>query len=118
MSLRVSVGPGHVSGEVKTPELLDSHAKVLYYWVGATTLRVRMVMMWQAAGGLSHVVSAHHRATHCFVYHGNVKHEGPAQEVSLTEFQESIKERHRLGSSGMEPDDGCVFHWLLRWECC
>ena len=102
-SLRSAASSGSVSEGTKSPEELDEHAKTLYEWLDVCrTSRIRMMVMWQAAGGLPFVVSAHHRATQCFRYYGNVKHSGLGREVSLSEFQDSVKDRHRIGSSGIE----------------
>jgi hypothetical protein len=85
----------------KTNEGLDKHAKILYEWVKQGCSRVRMLMNWQAAGGLSYVASVHHRGTQCLVGHGNQFHEGPQNVVSLAEFQSAVKARHRVGSAGI-----------------
>ena len=61
-----------------------------------------MLMHWQASAGVSFVAATHHRAAQCFRYHGNAKHGEGLKEVSLTEFQLAIKERHRIGSRSME----------------
>ena len=61
-------------------------------------------MHWQSAGGLSYVAAAHHRVAQRFKYHGNSLHGAGMAEVTLSEFQDCIKLRHRLGSRGMETD--------------
>ena len=63
-----------------------------------------MMLQWQGAGGLPYVASVHHRATQCFRYEGNSKHDDGKQQkgITLEEWQEAVKERHRAGSSGME----------------
>jgi hypothetical protein len=60
-----------------------------------------MMVQWQSSSGLSFVSGTHHRAMQCFKYHGNEKHnEGQkGKGVSLVEFQNGIKERHRGASS-------------------
>ena len=90
----------------KSMENLDKYTKILYDWLDQKkTSRIRMLMMWQAAGGLSYVTSCHHRATQCFLGYGNKKHEGTGDgEVSLSEFQAAIKDRHRIGSSGIDEE--------------
>ena len=65
-----------------------------------------MLMNWQAAGGLSFVAATHHRATQCFRYYGNAKHSESMKEVSLEDFQASVRARHAVGSNGMEKDEG------------
>ena len=104
-SLRAAVSVGAPSGDNKSPEQIGKHAKILYEWLHVETpSRIRMMMNWQAAGGLPYVVSVHHRASQCFLYHGNSAHEGPNTKVSLSEFQECIKRRHAVGSLGFEAD--------------
>ena len=73
-----------------------------------------MMLQWQGCGGLPYVASVHHRATQCFRYQGNAKHEaGKSQTgVSLEEWQEAVRERHRVGSSGIDeglPDQSVDF---------
>ena len=85
----------------KTTEDLDKNAKVLFEWVKQPCSRVRMLMNWQAAGGLSYVASVHHLATQCFVMHGNKFHEGTAVAVSLEEVQAAVRARHRVGGTGI-----------------
>ena len=92
--------PGQASAE-KTPEDLDKHAKSLYDWVMGPRSRVRMLMNWQAAGGLSYVASTHQRGTQCFIGYGNKFHEGEQTAVTLEEFQKAVKARHAVGSAGI-----------------
>ena len=93
----------------KSPEALEKHGKVLFEWVTSSCSRIRMLMNWQAAGALSYVASVHHRATQCFVLHGNQFHDGDGDSVSLTEFQSAVKARHRIGSAGIS-DTGDGLH--------
>ena len=89
----------------KDREQLDRYAKELYEWLDTSRVsRIRMMLQWQGAGGLPYVASVHHRATQCFRYQGNSKHEaGKSQtDVSLGEWQEAVRERHRAGSSGID----------------
>ena len=99
-------------GIAKEEGQLDTHAKILYEWLDTSRVsRVRMLMAWQSAAGLSYVASVHHRAVQCFRYQGNKEHAEGTAEVTLAEFQEGIKERHRLGSRGMEEgrkEQSCV----------
>ncbi len=82
---------------------LDDHAKILYEWLDTSKVsRIRMLVHWHSAAGLSYVASVHHRAAQCFRYHGNQMYEEGKPAVSLIEFQEGIKTRHRLGSRGMD----------------
>ena len=46
---------------------------------------------------MSFVASCHHRVVQCFRMVGNSKHDG-GKEVSLSEFQAAVRERH--SSSG------------------
>ena len=80
---------------------LKANAEKMYRWLQRERSRIRMLMTWQAAGGLSFVVSAHHRATQCFVSHGNEHHEGMSTGVSLQEFQEAVVSRHSGAAAGM-----------------
>ena len=103
-SLRASTVAPVVSGPpVKKPEL-DKHARIVHEWLeGAKPSRIRMLLHWQSAGGLSHVASVYHRTAQCFVKHGNKMHEGIGGEVvTLQEFQEGIRCRHELGDAGMD----------------
>ena len=91
--------------QTKDREQLDRYAKELYEWVDTSRVsRIRMMLQWQGGGGLPYVASVHHRATQIFRYHGNSKHEaGKSQTgVSLEEWQEAVRERHRVGSSGID----------------
>ena len=85
----------------KDPAELDKYAKEIYDWIKSTSSRIRMLMSYQGAGGLPYGASVHHRATHCFIVCGNKYHDGDGDSVSLTEFHEAIKSRHRLGSHGI-----------------
>ena len=84
---------------------LDAHAKALYEGLQTNKIsRLRMLVHWQSAGGMSFVAGCHHRAAQCFRYFGEALHEREGKEVSLTAFQNCIKERHRLGSAGFSED--------------
>ena len=102
-SLRSSVSVFEEPGMSKDPAMLDQHAKTLYEWLDtAKVSRVRMLAHWHSAAGMSFVAGVHHRAAQCFRYHGNKMHGDGDGEVTLTEFQEGITSRHRLGSRGVE----------------
>ena len=103
-SLRSSVSVTEDTKEQKDPGMLDTHGKKLYEWLDTSRVsRVRMLAQWQSAGGLSFVCGCHHRAAQCFRYHGNSEHgDGGSSSVSLEEFQDAIKSRHRIGSRGIE----------------
>ena len=104
-ALRASGMDAAVLPDKKTESELDQHAKNLYEWLDKSRLsRVRMMAHWQSCGGLAFVAQCHHRAATCFRYHGNSFHgAGPSQqEVSLEEFQASVKLRHTLGHNGID----------------
>ena len=107
-----SLRSGSISSVSQTTEKknnaeLEKHAAAIYEWMDVKKpSRIRMVMNWQAAGGLSFVAATHHRATQCFRYVGNIKHDDNKREISLEEFQNCIRARHAVGSTGMERDKG------------
>ena len=107
-SLRSSaIEQERVDPPAKTEELLDHHAQILYEWLDVEkTSRVRMLVHWHSAAGLSYVAAVHHRGMQCFRHHGNAHHDTGATAVTLSEFQEGIKVRHALGSRGMEEAAG------------
>ena len=99
----------------KSDEELDRHAKVVYEFMSLQKpSRIRMMLGWQGSGGMAYVASVHHRVLQCFRYCGNSLHDINKVEVSLEEFQECIKSRHRLGCSGIDeepkPDVSGDFH--------
>ena len=82
---------------------LDKHAAQIYTWLETgKPSRIRMLLHWQSAAGLSFVASVHHRAAPCFKYCGNMKHSETDFTVSLTAFQDAIKSRHHVGDNGMQ----------------
>ena len=102
-SLRASATAPVVSGSSATRPELEKHAGIVYEWLSGTKpSRIRMLLHWQSAGGLSHVAAVYHRTAQCFVKHGNKLHEGiPGELVTLQEFQEGIRCRHDLGDAGI-----------------
>ena len=104
-SLRSSAAPSQTY-VAKDPAELDKHTKVLYEWLDREEVsRIRMMLNWQAASGLSFVAQVHHRACVCFRYHGNSKHgDCSINAVTLQEFQDSVKCRHAAGGSGICAD--------------
>ena len=92
------------SSSMKSATQLDDHAKVLYDWFSRKPSYVRMLMNWQAQGGLPHVSATHHLAATCFINYGNKYHNGTEVSVSLSEFQAAVRSRHRLGSNGITED--------------
>ena len=101
--LRSSVSDAPVSQ--RTPELLDAHAKTLYEWLDtAKPSRIRMLVHWQAAAGMSLVAAVYHRGAQAFRYQGNSLHDVTTETtVSLEAFQCAVKERHVIGNQGIEP---------------
>ena len=96
---------GTTESAATDPEQLDAYTTELFEWMGVRkTLRIRMMLQWQGAGGLPYAASVHHRATQCFRYEGNTKHDAgnPQKGITLEEWQRAIQERHRVGSSGIE----------------
>ena len=94
----------------KEPEVLDKYATQLFEWMDhSKSSKIRMLLLWQGAGGLPYVASVHHRATQCFKYVGNALHANNDQKgITLEEWQLAVKERHRCGSSGIEPPGKCT----------
>ena len=103
-SLRASAVAPEVSACTKSAAELDRHAKRIYEWLSTRRQsRIRMLMHWQAAGGLSHVAAVYHRSAQCFVKCGNKLHTGMAgDEVTLSEFSEGIRCRHEMGDAGID----------------
>ena len=88
-------------GSGKEDSELDRHGKILYEWLDTSKVsRVRMLLQWQSAAGLSYVAAVHHRAVQCFRYEGNSLH-GNESAVTPSDFQAAIKSRHHVGSTGM-----------------
>ena len=85
-----------------TDALLDEHGKVVYDFLDITKpSRVRMMIQYQGAAGLSFNAQCHLRCAQCFRYVGG-KHGGVSGcEISLSEWQEAIKIRHSAGSAGI-----------------
>ena len=72
---------------------LAASAKVLYDWLGPGSSRIRMLMTFQAQGGLSFVAFSHHKCAQAFRAQGNAMH-GHIQSagVTLEEFQEAERD--------------------------
>ena len=84
---------------------LERHGRILYQWLDTSRpSRIRMMLAYQSAGGLPYVAHCHHRCTQCFRYHGASAHSNDRKEVTLAEWQDSIKTRHALGSTGIAAD--------------
>ena len=82
----------------KSEETLKAETKKVYEWLKTDQRSyIRMMMVWQSCGGLSHVAASHHRGAQCFRYVGNMLHdEKKANDVSLEEFQASVLNRNSL----------------------
>ena len=65
-ALRTCVQVSQKSSDPDEQKLLAEGGK-MYEWIRRARSRIRMLMKWQAAGGLSFVCAAHHRATQRFV---------------------------------------------------
>jgi hypothetical protein len=103
-SLRSSGIQSNAVGIQKDPLELCKHAKLLYEWLDTSKVsRVCMLLHWHSAAGLSYVAAVHHRGAQCFRYEGNSLH--GSREVTLEEFQACIKNRHQVGSSGIQTED-------------
>ena len=78
------------SAPARSQEDLAASAKALYEWLGPEKNRIRMLMTFQAQGGLSFVALAHHKCAQAFRNNGNAAHtqENRNPEVTLKEFQE------------------------------
>ena len=104
----------HTPSQVLAPpdEELNRHATVIFHWlqIRNNVSRVRMMLHWQSAGGLTHIAAVHHRAAQVFKYCGN--HRAPAEYdantagTTLSEFQECIRARWSSGSSGINDTQG------------
>jgi len=92
---------GGVSLSLKSPEELDRCCKIVYEQLldMRKPSKIRLIMAWQSAGGLSFVSGAHYRGTMCFMQYGCEG--GP---VSLEHLQEAVKQRHATGTDGTEQD--------------
>ena len=62
-----------------------------------------MMLNYQGGGGLPYVASVHQLMTQCFLVCGNTGHADQATggRVSPTDFQEAVRERHRIGHNGI-----------------
>ena len=103
-SLRASAVAPEVLVSTKSAADLDKHAKCIFDWLSSgKPSRIRMLLHWQSAGGLSHVAAVYHRSAQCFVNCGNKLHSGmTGEEVSLSEFSEGIRCRHEMGDAGID----------------
>jgi len=82
---------------------LEKHAKILYDWLDVKQVsRIRMLMNWQAAGGLAYVTSCHHRGVQCYRMCGAGSTAEKAGTLSLETFQAAIVSCHVVGSAGID----------------
>ena len=89
-ALRTGDGSGGGSSATpRSPTDLAASAKALYDWLGPGTSRIRMLMLFQAQGGLSFVAFSHHKCAQAFRSQGNSMHaQIHSQEVTLEDFQD------------------------------
>lgn len=89
-ALRTGEHGGVDSSSPQSRIALNDSAKILYNWLGPQPSRIRMLMTFQAQGGMSFVALAHHKCAQAFRNHGNAEHqqgEG-SPVVPLAEFQD------------------------------
>jgi len=85
----------------KSTETLNKHAQILYKWMIIKQSRLRMLMGWQAAGGLPYVSGTHLLGVQCFLSCGNTYHDGQVDKtVSLEVFQNAVVKRHGMELEG------------------
>ena len=85
----------------KSQEILKGHAEKVYRWITAKQSRLRMLMGWQAAGGLPYVSGTHLLGVQCFLSCGNTYHDGQGDKnVSLEVFQNAVVKRHEMELEG------------------
>ena len=81
----------------KSEELLRKHAQTLYRWCTLKQSRLRMLIGWQAAGGLPYVSGTHLLGVQCFLSCGNTYHDSTeSKTVSLEVFQNAVVKRHEM----------------------
>ena len=98
---------GPVAG--RSQNELDSHAKILYEWLDTKkNSRIRMLMNWQASGGLAYVTSCHHRGVQCYRMCRAGSTAEKACTQSLETFQAAIISRHVVGSAGIDDTEAAV----------
>ena len=104
-SLRSSAAPASIpAAAVVSADSLNAAAQALNEWVDpATPSKIRMMLLFQGSGGLPYVASVHHVITQSFLVCGNSGHVNAAtpSRVCMAEFQDAIRERHRIGDSGI-----------------
>ena len=84
----------------KSEETLKGHAEKVYKWITLKQSRLRMLMGWQAAGGLPYVSGTHLLGVQCFVAYGNSYHGKADKTVSLEVFQNAVVRRHEMELQG------------------
>ena len=94
-SLRSGVSFSQPS-EKKQDTELKVHAEKMYKWMTLPKSRLRMLMGWQAGGGLPYVAGTHLYGMRCFVSYGNASHNHGDKTVSLEEFQDAVCKRHEM----------------------
>ena len=79
---------------------MKEYTKTLYDWISQKSSRLRMMMGWQAAGGLPYVSGTHLLGIQCFVNYGNAYHNTVDRTVSLEAFQKAVLKRHEMEHQG------------------
>ena len=90
------------AAEKKEEDKLKASAKILYDWVKVKQSRLRMLLGWQASGGLPYVSATHLMGVQCFLAHGNKYHGNGGKTVCLEEFQNAVLKRHDMEAQGHE----------------
>ena len=114
--LRTSVSFDQVAQ--KEPDKLKTYAQILYKWIITKQSRLRMLMQWQASGGLAYVCATHLLGVQCFISCGNLYHDGEVDKtVSLEVFQNAVVKRHEMEHTRhvylKQQDNGDDFKSLL-----
>ena len=88
--------------EKRTDTDLKKNAELLYKLINLEKSKLRMIMGWQASGGLPYVAGTHLYGMRCFVSYGNTCHDKGEKTVSLEDFQEAVCMRHKMEQQGHE----------------
>ena len=100
-SLRKSVSFDVEASQAKDPQSLKLHASRVYKLVNMEKSWIRMLLSWQAGGGLPYVCNTHFLGVQCFVQYGNKHHSGTSlHAVSEQEFVSAVEKRHDMVETG------------------
>ena len=97
--LRSGVSFSQPSEKKKDIEL-KTQAEKMFVFLTLPKSRLRMLMGWQAGGGLPYVAGTHLFGMRCFVKFGNASHNHGDKTVSLEEFQDAVCKRHEMEHQG------------------